>query len=455
MSRSVAGGARIPRVVVGGAPVSSEPQDTALFALRLLAFLRTCAPLTQAMTLLVVTRFEVQVPVVPVVTLIAAELCIAALTGLRVSKAPRISSRELFWQAMLDVLLFALMLYFTGGATNPFAPLFVLPTAITAVALPARQVWIIAFTTMAAYVLLRYVHVPLLHPAGHTQVYDLHEDGMVINYLFTAVLLTYFCLRMIATLREREHMLAAARDTQMRNESVAAIGALAAGHAHQLSSPLATMAVVVTELQRQYGADARLRHDLALLDQQVDACKRIVSNLAHAAGRPRAEAAHGAPLCEFLDSIVDRARALNPGATIITTFGPATPAPTIVAEDTLRLAITNLIDNAARASPQHVEVHIDWSGGELLVSVRDRGPGFPAELLQRLGRQLDTSKGPEQGMGLGLLLSAVTLQRLGGRLELSNSPQGGARADLRLPLDTIVIETTSPVEEGPHGRPLQ
>lgn len=439
--------ARLVSARVGGAH-----HGTALFALGLLAMLRVFAPLAQMLTLLVVTQaYEVQVPIGPVATLIGIELVIAALTWKRVRAAPQISERELFWQALLDVAMFALMLYFTGGTSNPFAPLFVLPTAISAGALPPRRVWMVALSTMAAYGVLRYVHVPLFHPEGHTQVFGLHEDGMVINYLFTAALLTYFCMRMANTLRERERMLADARDAQTRNEAVVAIGALAAGHAHELSTPLATMAVVVSELQRQHVDNADLRRDLSVLATQVEACKRIVGNLAEAAGRPRSEAAHGARLDEFLRSIVERARALRPGATIELAFACAGPAPMIVAEDTLRLAINNLVDNAARASPQTVHVKADWADGELLVQVRDRGPGFPLELLHRLGKRLTTTRGPENGMGLGLLLSAVTLERLGGRLELSNSPEGGALATLRLPLRAILIENSPPQDDKNHG----
>lgn len=428
----------------GRARVGGTPNDSALFALRLLAFLRVFAPMAQVLTLFVVTRaYEVRVPTAEVGALILIEIGVAALTWVRVLTASRISPIELFWQAQLDVALFALMLYFTGGSSNPFAPLFILPTAIVASALQPRYVWLVALTTMGAYAGLRYWHVPLFHPQGHTQVYDLHEDGMVINYVFTAALLTYFCVRMIVSLRERERMLANARDAQIRSESVVAIGALAAGHAHELSTPLATMAVVVSELQRQHATDPALCRDLAVLGEQVEACKRIVSNLAQAAGQPRSESAHGAAFDDFLRAIIERSRALHPGATIDVAFGSPAPAPMIVAEDTLRLAITNLVDNAARASPQQVRVEADWAGDELRVRVRDQGPGFPPELLHRLGKRLQSTRAPSQGMGLGLLLSAVTLERLGGRLELSNAPEGGALAVLRLPLHSILIESPS------------
>jgi len=417
------------------------PSDGPLQGLRLLGFLRVFTPVSQALTLAVVMGYYgVQVPMMPVLTLLAVEVLLAALTWWRLSKRPRISPLELFMQAHLDIALFTAMLYLTGGATNPFAPLFVVPMAITAATLRPRWVWVTAGSTMLAYVWLRYHHVALFHPHGHTEVYELHEDGMVINYLFTAALLTYFVNRMHGALRKREAALAEAREAQLRNESVVAIGALAAGYAHELSSPLGTVALVVSELKREHAGNEVLGRDLQLIEDQVHSCKTIVSNLAMAAGQRRAESASGARLDRFIAGIVERVRALHPGATILSTLETRTPPPTIVAEETLRQAITNLVQNAAQASPEHVQVSAGWSGGELRVTVMDRGPGFSAEVLERLGRPATSTKAAAGGMGVGLMLSVTTLERLGGRLSLGNLPEGGARAELLLPLRSILIE---------------
>ena len=433
------GQAWFDRAPPGGALLASR--HGTLQGLRLLAFLRVFAPIAQVFTLFVVTsQHGVQVPLAPVLALLAFEALVAIATWVRVRRAPHVTEFELFLQAHLDIVLFTAVLYFTGGASNPFAPLFVLPMAVAASALAPRWVWITAISTMLAYGFLRYHHVPLFHPGGETYVYELHEDGMVVNYFFTAALLAFFVNRMHRVLHRHERLLADARDAQMRNESVVAIGALAAGYAHELSSPLATIAVVVTELKREYADNAALKQDLQLIDDQINASKQIVSNLANAGGRRRAESAGAARLDQFIGSIVERVRALHPGATLTVTLDRVTPAPQIVAEETLRQAIMNLIDNAIHASPHHVEVSAEWSGPDLHVAVRDRGPGFSAEVLQRLGKQVGTTRGTEGGLGLGLLLSVSTLERLGGSLQLTNQPGGGACAEIHLPLGAITIE---------------
>ena len=421
-----------------------------LQGLRMLAILRIFAPAAQVFTLFVATnQFGVLVRLTPILVLLAIEFLVAIATWIRVSKAPSVSQLELFLQAQLDIALLAAMLYLTGGASNPFAPLFVLPMAIAASALAPRLIWIIAISTMAAYALLRYYHVPLHHPSGETEVYELHENGMVINYVFTAALLAFFIIRMRAAFIRHHGMLADARDTQMRNESVVAIAALAAGYAHELSSPLATMAVVVAELKREQHHNPAVRQDLLLLDEQIRACKQIVSNLANAGGARRAESAGEARLDEFLMLIVERARALHPGATITVSVDKRTPPPRIVAEETLRQAIANVIINAAQASPQHVEVSADWSGSDLVVVVCDYGRGIDPAVLHRLGKQAGSTKGPDGGMGLGLILSVATLESLGGRLELVNLRDGGVRAEIRVPLRAISISSKRKDSHGP------
>jgi two-component system, sensor histidine kinase RegB len=422
-------------------PPGIDDKPCAAFqGLRMLGVLRVFAPLAQALTLLIVTqRHFVTVPMAWLGVVLLVELVVAAATWLRLNKAPHVSTGELFLQVHLDIVLFTLVLYLTGGGSNPFAPLFVLPIAIATAALPPNRVWLVTLSTMAAYLFVRHWHIPLSHPQGLTEVYDLHENGMVANYLFTAALVAFFGIRMNAVMRRHERVLADARDTQMRNESVVAIGALAAGYAHELSSPLATMAVVVSELKREPGQSAALLRNLLVIEDQIQRSKQIISNLTHAGGQRRTEAASGARLDQFIRAITDQARALHPDASIGLQLDAATEPPWVIAEETLRQAITNLIDNAVQASALDVEVRADWSTTELQVEVRDDGPGFSPQALNQLGKQAGTTKAHRGALGVGLLLSAATLERLGGRLEFTNEPAGGARARVRVPLSSILI----------------
>lgn len=428
----------------------SLPPDSALHALRMLAVLRFATPLTQALTVLLVSdRFQVSAPSKPILILLLIESLVAAATQLRLHGSPRVSKPELLLQAHVDIVLFAAMLYFTGGTANPFAPLLVLPVIITSGALQPRGVWCTTISTILCAAFLRGHHVSLSHPQGHTEVFALLQDGIVVNYALTAALLAFFCNRTHAAIRWQIERASDAREAQMRSESVGAIGALAAGSAHELGSPLATMAVLVSELKRAYPSDHRLQGDLQVIEEQIHGCKRILVKMAATGDEQRAESASGARLDEFIHTTIERVRSMNPGATIHTLLDRATTPPQVVAEETLRQAITNVIENAVHASPRRVEITADWSSSDLVVVVLDDGPGVDEEILTNLGKRVAASR--KSGLGLGLLLTVATLQRLGGSLDLSNRAAGGTRAQLRVPLAAIVIgNAQAPPNERAH-----
>lgn len=403
--------------------------------LRLLAILRSITPPAQFLTIFVAgTQFEVTIPILEVLALLAVEALVAVMTWVRLRDPRPVSQGHLVLQIHLDILMLGCMLYLTGGTTNPFAPLFLLPLAIAAASVDARWVIVSVISTVVVYGLLRVYHVPMEHPAGEQAIYELHESGMLANYALIAALLAYFVMRMRQVRQRHEQMLAEVQRKQLRNDSTAAIGALAAGCAHELSSPLATMAVVVKELQRERADDEPLCKRLRLVGDQLLLAKGIVSNLTAAAGQRRAESAGPMALNAFVASIVERFRALYPSATVVMESRAPGAAPVLAVEETLRQAITNLVDNAVRVSPGHVGVITDWNGSEMTIQIEDRGPGFPVEVLSGIGDTVVSSGSLPEGGGLGLLLAKASIELRGGTLTLTNRPDGGARALIRLPL---------------------
>jgi two-component system, sensor histidine kinase RegB len=429
---------------------SAAPNDSAQagwqdawHGLRLLARYRALTPLFQAATMIVVAeQFQVSVSSGPVLALLVLEVLLALATRFRLRMSKPVSAVELQLQASIDIALFTAMLYFTGGPSNPFAPLYVLPVMIVAMALPPRRLWFTAIVTMVCYAGLRWFHVPLSHPQGHGGVYELHENGMIVNYMLTSAMLVYFSTRLFAALRKHARLAADAQEAQMRSEAVAAIGALAAGSAHELGSPLSTVAIIAAELRHRYPHDGDLQGEVRLIEQQLAACNQILARMASVGGERRAQSASGARLDEFVESTVQCVRSTNAGATIITQFDGARPAPSIAVEESLRQTIANVINNAVRVSPQHVHVAVSWTQSRLQLSVTDHGPGFTPTALKTLGKGIARRQGTAGGMGVGLLLGAETLQRLGGSLTLANNDGPGACVQLQIPLASLLIDNT-------------
>jgi two-component system sensor histidine kinase RegB len=407
-------------------------------SLRLLATLRSMAVPVQAVAAWVaIHRLGLHFNGQVVGLLVGLQAVFAALTWLRIVKhrAP-VEPREILIQVHADIALFAAVLYFAGGTTNPFAPILVLPL-VAAASLPRPWMWLTASSTVVAYLFLQRFNTPMTHPLGVQEVFRLHAVGDQFSYLITTATLAYFVHKMMASQKAHERTMAEVRERQMRDETVLSIGAFAAGCAHELSSPLTTMSVVVKELQREAANPQRLSEDLRILEQQVAISKDIVTKFTGAAGRQRVDSVAAVRADDFIRCIVGRARQLHPNATISLATSDDIDAPTIVSEETLRQAIANLIDNAVHACPIDVQVTADWRDSEFVITVRDRGPGFPPEAMHKLGRVIFSTKGPQRGSGLGVMLTQVTVNRLGGSLSLSNPPGGGACAQMRLPLNDI------------------
>ena len=379
------------------------------------------------------------------------------LTWWRLYRPWPVTDAELMANLVLDIGVLTALLYFSGGSTNPFVTLYLLPLSIAAAMLPARYTWTLVGITLACYSMLLFVYVPLPHetssfgwlttllPAslggehaihGGQADFALHVLGMWFNFTVSAGLIAWFVARMAHSLRERDRRLAQAREAALRNEQLIALGMLAAGAAHELSTPLATMAVIAHELARDHAADPALAQDVRLLRTQTEACKDILTRLTASAGEARAGPVAGASCEHYLRQLVERWQLLRPQIVLDTRYAGCMPAPVIAAERTLEQALLNLLNNAADVSPMGIELEGSWTEAQLTIEIRDRGPGISADMAQRAGQAFFTTKGP-RGLGIGLFLANASIERYGGEVNLFNREGGGACVRVNLPLQAL------------------
>lgn len=385
-------------------------------------------------------RLHLPLPLEPLAKLLTVVLAVHFASWVRLYVDSPVTDLELFAHLVLDALALSAFLYYTGGSTNPFTVLLLLPLTMAAAALPGRYTWAMFGLVVGAYSLLLAWYLPLpaiadAH-AGHGDDFALHVLGMWLGFLVSATLIAFFAVKMADTLRERDRLRAEMRERELKHERVVALGTLAAGAAHELGTPLSTMAVLVNDL----GPDAPVGRDrLHLLRAQIDRCRQILSTLSVAAGHTRAESGRRVPLDAWLDELLAGWRTLRPTATLRYDAEGARPGPEIVAEQTLSQTILSILNNAADASPDHVAVRARWSDAELVLEVCDRGPGLSAAARGRAGKEPFTTKAEGEGLGLGLFLAHTAIERLGGRVVLHNREGGGACCRLSLPLAPLRI----------------
>ncbi|MGH8529738.1 MAG: ATP-binding protein [Nevskiales bacterium] len=343
---------------------------------------------------------------------------------------------EVVLHLVLDGAALTVLLYFAGGATNPFVSLYLVPLAIAAAALSARYAWAIAALCIGGYTLLMYTHRPLPHM--HGEDFNLHVLGMWLNFILSGLLIAGFVTAMAAGVRARDRALAQAREEALRNEQILALGTLAAGAAHELSTPLSTMLVTVGELERDCHEPV-LRADLALLREQIALCKQKLSGLLSAHGVARGEPLLRQPLRHWLEVVVAQWRILRPECEPVIEFRQPFAGRTIVADPALAQTFGNILDNAADASKSCGSAHIGLRAATadacLILEVEDEGPGLNEAQREQAGRLFFTTK--PQGFGLGLVLSNAVLARIGGELTLTARTGGGVCARVRVPLAAL------------------
>lgn len=377
---------------------------------------------------------DIALPLAPMLAILGLLAGFNLFAQLRPTRDGAVADSELFAQLCVDVTALTLLLYFSGGGANPLVSLYLPTIAIAAVVLPGRFAWGVAALSVAAYSLLVFWHVPLPVPDAERAT-RLHLAGMWLIFVASAALIAWFVARMAEAIRSRDRALAAAREAALRNERIVALGNLAAGAAHELGTPLATMAILAGELAQGPGLGDEAREDLALLRAQIDHCKGILTGLAARAGETRAEGGAALDLERWLEQVIARWRQLRPHASAKVSLR-GTASVRVVGEATLEQALLNLFNNAADAGDGQVEVEADWDAAHLRLEVRDHGPGFDDNVLLQAGRAFVTTRA--EGTGIGLFLAHAAVERLGGRIVLANRAGGGAVTRVELPLERIL-----------------
>lgn len=415
----------------------TQPDDRILTTRRRLAQLRWWLLAGLAVAVLSAPTFlAIALPLPPllaVLLLLAGFNAVAQMRG----RGEDFGAPELAGQLAVDLAGMGVMLYLTGGATNPLVSLMLLPVAVAALSLPARWVAGIAALAVGLYSFLMLYSLPL-PIADAERATRLHLGGMWLTFVVSAVLMAWFFTRMTASIRARDTQLAAAREDALRDAQVVALGQLAAGAAHELGTPLATMNILAGELAQDARLPGDAHEDLVLLRQQIAICKDIVGGLTYKAGIERAGAAQRMSVAAWLEGLLARWRTLWPQATCIFMLEETgVPPPHVVVEATLEQAITNLLNNAAKIAPHGMRLSATWGDGRLRIAVCDQGPGFPEEILQRCGAE--PLPAHAQGSGIGLWLTRAAVERMGGRMRLENREKG-AVATIELPLKPHTVD---------------
>lgn len=334
---------------------------------------------------------------------------------------------------VLDTLLLTGMLALSGSATNPFSIFYLVQISLAAVVLGARWTTLVAALSIACFALLFTVPSP---SSGHHAHFASHLHGMWVAFTLAAVLVAFFVRRIATTIAVQREQIAELREHAARSARLASLTTLAAGAAHELGTPLGTIAVAAHEVHRstqQTPEAADIREDMELIVAEVERCQEILGKLS---------ARCDASITEELVALRDvephlRARLGAPAAARVRfDVAPEAAARSVPKEHTLQ-SLVALVRNALDASAGDVAVSVAERDREVVISVEDRGEGMDSSVLAQAGDPFFTTKSPGHGLGLGLFLVRAFAESLGGRLELDSRPGEGTRARVVLPTPAL------------------
>lgn len=339
---------------------------------------------------------------------------------------------------MLDVGVLTGLLYLSGGPHNPFGLLYVVQIALATVLLRAKWAWLLGGLSFVGFGLLLVVHEPLAIPADNRAV------GAWVALGVASAFVVHFLHRIHTSLAEREAELTEARGLAARQERLAALATMAAGAAHELSTPLGTVALAAKELERALSKaeQGELAADARLIREQVGRCRAILEHMAQGAGTV-GESVAACTVGELLEEAMVGVR---------TAPSVHRDIPTDLARWGLRLppravsqALRSLVTNAQDASPPNtaVVVAVRRDGERLSITIRDRGAGMPSEVMERIGEPFFTTKAPGRGMGLGLFLARAVIEGVGGALHIDSAQGTGTEVRVTLPADISPRDTTT------------
>ena len=418
---------------------------------RTLLTIRWLAIAGQLAALLMVDKvMQFNLPMVPAMITIGISLAVNLWILTRYNSNQWHHDRGATAYLAFDIVQLAVMLFLTGGLDNPFALLFLVPVTISATILSLRSAIYLGVLAVFCVSFLAVYHLPLPWPAPGFQLPQMYAAAIWVSLILGTVFLMFYAWRVAEETRRMSDALAATQIHLSQERELSALGSLAAAAAHELGTPLGTIALVVKELLHGQPEGGEVHTDLELLDGEVARCRTILASLAQdpSAGVDPAVSQLGfdALINDISEDYGDDDTAVRVTANAAM---PGTPAPLMRRSPELMQGLGNLIENATEFARSRVELEYSWDAEQVELTISDDGPGFAANILGLLGDPYISTRPDSGRMGLGVFISKTLLERTGAALHFFNRGRGlGATVVIRWPRHIIDLTIVDAVSDG-------
>jgi two-component system, sensor histidine kinase RegB len=382
---------------------------------------------------------------------IALSAWLNILLSLRWRSGIRLPERYATLLLAYDILQLSALLFLTGGMANPFSFLLIVPVTVSAATLPVERTLLLGALALGVSALLTYWRLPLPWPFDQSiALPQLYIVGMWVAVACGMAFSALYAWRTASETRAMSKALAETETILAREQQLSALDGMAAAAAHELGTPLATIHLVASEMKRGLADPAQLDEDIDLLFTQSARCREILSRLSDPDTRTDAVFARQT-LSAMIEEIISP---LREGPVVISVDRPEAlggEEPVFRRNPAIRYGLGNLLSNARDFARSRVEITLDWTTENVSVVIADDGPGFSADVIDRLGEPFVTTRrlpgpgarkaGGDSGMGLGFFIAKTLLERSGARVSLANRPQPEHGAIVRVDWPRKTIET--------------
>lgn len=434
--------------------------------LRTLLAIRWVAVTGQAGSLLFVNLFlGYPIPLAPAILVVAALAVATLVPQLRRKSSARLTDRESALYFAFDMVQLTALLALTGGLHNPFSLLLLAPVTVSAAALSFRSTLGLTALAITCINLLALFHLPLPWPQMQFDLPPIFVFGLAVALGLAAVFISIYVFKVAEESRRVSDALMAVQSALDREQRISSVGALAAAAAHELGSPLGTISLIAKELTRDLPQDSPYRSDAELLLSQAERCRHILAEIAARPEQSSKDHFHVLPAPLLVEMAAEPF--LRPSVALRIEAqgeqGEREP-PLMPRRPEIMHGLGNLLQNAIEFAKEEVRVAIQWTRGELSITISDDGIGFPPDLLDRLGDPYISAalgryggklvgRGGGSGgrpnnrrdgdhMGLGIFIAQNLLERSGGNVQFSNNSFGGAEVKVVWPRSAFTSDAT-------------
>jgi two-component system, sensor histidine kinase RegB len=390
--------------------------------LRTLILIRWMAIVGQAFTVcLVYFSLEFPLPLLPLLGAIALSALINIALSLSFSATTRLTERSAALLLGYDILQLSFLLGLTGGLQNPFSILLLVPVTLSATILSLRTTVALCVLVIAAATVMGLFPTDLPWTSAGLRLPRLYMLATWCALVLGTALIAGYAWRVADEARRMSQGLAATQMALAREQQLSALGGLAAAAAHELGSPLATIAVIARELANSIPPGSPLTEDVAELVSQSRRCREILKSLSQQSSDELTPFTR-VPLSSLLETVAEPFRRLGVALDVLVEGSPELE-PTLTPTPEIRHALANLIDNAVGYAEHQVRIVVSLSSDLIVVRIEDDGPGFPPEVIELLGEPYVSSR-PTEGLGLGVFIAQTLLARTGATLHFANLDRG-------------------------------